>query len=89
MPAISMFYDIIILMYFHDDKRHDTPHIHAEYAGYAASISIQDGQVLSGQLPAIKLKLVQAWVEIHKQALLADWKRAVAGEPVFKVEPLC
>lgn len=32
LPTISMFYGIIILMYFYDNKRHSIPHIHAEYA---------------------------------------------------------
>lgn len=45
-------------------------------------------KILSGQLPAKKLKLVEAWVEIHKEELLAYWKLAVAGEPIFKIEPL-
>jgi hypothetical protein len=31
MPTISMFYGILVLMYFHDDKKHSVPHIHAEY----------------------------------------------------------
>lgn len=88
MPTISMFYGIIILMYFYDNKKHSIPHIHAEYAEHVASISIEDGKILSGQLPAKKLKLVEAWVEIHKEELLADWKLAVAGEPIFKIEPL-
>ncbi len=88
MPTISMFYGILILMYFYDDKKHNKPHIHAEYAEYEASIAIDDGSVLSGNLPSAKLKLVQAWVEIHKEDLMADWKLAVAGEPVFKIEPL-
>ena len=60
MPTISMFYGIIILMYFYDNKKHNTPHIHAEYAEYEASIAIEDGKVLSGELPSKKLKLVQA-----------------------------
>ncbi len=88
MPTISMFYGILILMYFYDDKKHNTPHIHAEYAEFQATISIQDGSVLGGSLPAGKLKLVQAWIEIRKEDLLADWKLAVAGEPVFKIDPL-
>lgn len=78
----------ILKMYFYDNKKHSMPHIHAEYAEYIASISIEDGEVLSGHLPAKKLKLVQAWIEIHKDALLADWKLAVAGEPLFKIDPL-
>jgi hypothetical protein len=31
---------------------------------------------------------VQAWIEIHREDLLADWALAVNGEEVFKVEPL-
>ena len=64
------------------------PHIHAEYAEHEASIAIEDGSVLGGSLPPGKMKLVQAWIEIHKEDLLANWKLAVDGEPVFKIEPL-
>lgn len=42
-----------------------------------------DGSVLAGDLPVSKLKLVQAWIEIHGECLLADLKWAVSGEPVF------
>ncbi|PIX04276.1 MAG: hypothetical protein COZ77_07360 [Gallionellales bacterium CG_4_8_14_3_um_filter_54_18] len=88
MPTISMFYGILILMYFYDNKKHARPHIHAEYAEFEASIAIDDGAVLSGSLPAAKMKLVQAWIEIHKESLMVDWKLAVAGDPVFKIDPL-
>ena len=33
-------------------------------------------------------KLVQAWIEIHKDDLLANWKLASEGEQIFKIEPL-
>jgi hypothetical protein len=36
----------------------------------------------------LKGKLVQAWIEIHREELLADWQLAVNGEEVFKIEPL-
>jgi len=88
VPTISMFYGILILMYFYDNKKHNLPHIHAEYAEYQAAIAIDDGAVLSGSLPSSKLKLVQAWIEIHREDLLVDWKLAVAGEPIFKIDPL-
>ena len=83
-----MFYGILILMYFYDDKKHSCPHIHAEYGEHQASIAIDDGSVLAGSLPQAKMKLVQAWIEIHRENLLADWKLAVAGEPIFKIDPL-
>jgi len=34
------------------------------------------------------MKLVQAWIEIHKEELMADWKLAVEGQSVFKIEAL-
>jgi hypothetical protein len=88
MPTISMFYGILIQMYYYDDKRHKCPHIHAEYGEHHASIAIENGEILAGELPSSKMKLVQAWIEIHREDLLANWKLAVAGEKVFKIEPL-
>ena len=83
-----MFYGIIIRMYFYDDIQHHVPHLYAEYAGKMAVIGIDDGQVLAGTLPSGKVRLVQAWIEIHREELLADWRLAVIGEEVFKIEPL-
>lgn len=88
MPILSMFYGIVIRMYFYDDKQHHVPHLHTEYAGKMAVIGIDDGQVLAGTLPPGKVRLVQAWIEIHREELLADWQLAVTGEEVFKIEPL-
>ena len=88
MPILSMFYGIVIRMYFFDDKQHHMPHFHAEYAGEWAVFSIDDGRVLDGGLPPGKSRLVQAWIEIHRDELLANWRLAVMGEEVFKIEPL-
>ena len=46
MPAISMFYGLIIYLYFYDNKRHNIPHIHVEYQGKEVVISIMDGSIL-------------------------------------------
>jgi hypothetical protein len=51
-------------------------------------IDVQQGEVLEGELPPAKLKLVLAWVEIHRDDLLADWTLASRGEPLFRIEPL-
>jgi hypothetical protein len=32
MPVISMFYGIIVLMYYFDNRRHQQPHIHVQYS---------------------------------------------------------
>ena len=88
MPVLSMFYGIIVLMYYFDNKKHRQPHIHVQYSDEEAVISIPDGTVLEGTLRSAKLKLVQAWIEIHQEELMADWRLAVNGQSVFKIDPL-
>lgn len=89
MPVISMFYGIIIRMYLLDNKHHNLPHIHARYAEFEASINIGDGEVLAGELPRKQLRfLVQAWVELHRDELMADWELSVSNESPYKIAPL-
>lgn len=75
-------------LYLIDNKNHNLPHIHAKYAEFEASIGIDDGEVLSGELPRKQLRLVQAWIELHRDELMADWELAVNGENPYKIDPL-
>ena len=88
MPVISMFYGIIIRLYLLDNQRHNLPHFHARYAEFEASIGIAEGDVLAGELPRKQLRLVQAWIELHRDELVADWELAANGELPYKIEPL-
>ena len=58
------------------------------YQEESAVIEIPNGKLLEGKIKSNKLKLVEAWIEIHKEELLADWELAINGEPVFKIDPL-
>ena len=88
MPTISMFYGLIVRMYYFDDQRHKMPHIHVHYQDDSAVVAIPEGKVLEGNLPRSKMKLLDAWIEIHQEELIADWQLAANGETVFKIEPL-
>jgi len=88
MATISMFYGIIISMMYMDNKQHSIPHIHADYQDYSVVLSIPDGDILAGDFPQKKLKLVRAWIEIHNESLMADWELAVNGKTIFTIEPL-
>jgi len=88
MPVISMFYGITVSLYFLDNRRHHQPHIHAKFQNDEAVVSIPDGNLLEGYLPPGKMKMVIAWVEIHKENLMADWELAVIGQQPFRIEPL-
>ena len=88
MPVIARFYGIIVMMFFMDNKKHNLPHIHARYQGKTSVFEIPSGKLLAGEIPANKRKLVEAWIEIHSDELMADWKLAMNGGTPKKIKPL-
>lgn len=88
MPVISMFYGIIVQLFFFDDEKHKKPHIHVRYGELKASVDIETGDILAGDFPNRQLRMVQAWIEIHRDELMADWVLALEGNQPFKIEPL-
>ena len=58
------------------------------YQDHEAVFSIPEGELLDGEIPSNKTKLVLTWVEIHKEELMADWELATEGQTIFKIEPL-
>jgi hypothetical protein len=88
MPVISMFYGVIIAMYFADNKKHNRPHIHVKFQGQEAVYGIPEGDLIEGSIPPGKARLVVAWIELHKDDLMANWDLASESQPIFKIEPL-
>ncbi len=83
-----MFYGLIVSMYYLDNKQHHFPHIHVKYAEDEAVFRIPDGKLLGGGIPSGKAKLVDAWIELHKEELMADWELASKGQRIFSIDPL-
>ncbi len=88
MAVIAMFYGIIVSMYYFDTRQHQRPHIHVKYQDEEVVLAIPDGEILAGSLKSNKMKLVQAWIEIHQDELMANWELASQGEQIFKIDPL-
>jgi hypothetical protein len=57
MPTISMFYGIIIRMYF-APKEHNPPHIHAYYNEYKISFNIKTMEFMDGDMPRKQKRLI-------------------------------
>ena len=72
MPTISVFYGIVIRMFFND---HAPPHFHAEYGGNKAEIAIETLEILAGSLPRRALALVVEWAALHRAELREGWER--------------
>ena len=87
MPALSMFFGIIVRMQSERGGKHNLPHIHAIYGENEIVVSL-DGSVLEGSFPAKQMKLLLAWMAIHEDELHANWQMLSNGEGFFKIEPL-
>lgn len=87
MPTLSVFFGIIIRMYNEKGGKHNLPHIHAEYGDEEAVFDL-DGNKIEGKLPVKKERMVQTWIDIHHEDLLANWKLLSNGEQYFKIPPL-
>jgi hypothetical protein len=85
MPTLSIFYGIVIQIYWFD---HAPPHFHARYAEYEAQIDIQTVSVLNGSLPKRALAMVLEWTREHQAELMAAWAAASAGAHPDQIVPL-
>lgn len=85
MPTISIFYGIVIQMFWQD---HAPPHFHALYAEHEALIEIRTLAVIQGHLPKRALALVLEWASKHRAELLEDWELCTRMQTPNKIEPL-
>lgn len=86
MPRVSSYYGITVWMYW-NEGHHARPHLHARYAGEAASIDFA-GELIVGSLPRRALSLVVEWAHLHRDELEANWERARREEPLRPIDPL-
>jgi len=84
-PAPSLFYGILIYMYYSD---HGPPHFHAKYGRFEAVVSIETAKTLKGCLPRRASSLVREWVGLYRSELKENWKLACAHEPTHRIPPL-
>ena len=85
MPTISMFYGILIQMYWDE---HAPPHFHATYGEFKAVIDIRDLAISQGNLPRRASQLVLDWAELHQRELLEDWDLCQIKQQPKPIEPL-
>ena len=85
MPVISIFYGIVIQMFWAD---HAPPHFHALYSEYEALVNIRTLEVIQGSLPRRALALVLEWATQHHAELLEDWSLCEQRQPLNRISPL-
>jgi Na+/H+-dicarboxylate symporter len=85
MPTISIFFGIIVQMYWRD---HAPPHVHAFYQGQEALFAIRDGKIIAGNIPPVAVKLMRTWIAKNRAELLLNWDRGTLREPFEKIAGL-
>lgn len=88
MPELSRFFGIVIRMFVETGAPHHRRHFHAYYQGQAAVFAVDTLECLGGELPIGQRRLVEAWAEIHRAELEADWDLLQSGRPPVKIDPL-
>jgi hypothetical protein len=79
MPTISLFFGIVVQMYWRD---HPPAHIHAFYQGHEGVFAIEDCELIAGRLPPTAAKLVCDWIGERREELIANWERAKQKLPL-------
>jgi len=85
MPTISMFYGILIQMYWDE---HAPPHFHATYGEFKATVDIRLLAISDGNLPRRASELVLDWAELHQRELLEDWDLCQEKKHPKPIDPL-
>ncbi len=85
MPVLSIFFGITV--YLNIRGEHNPPHIHAKYGEHEAAFEIATGNLI-GEFPRKQTRLVQAWIEIHREDLVLNWELARTTGEISKIPPL-
>ena len=82
MPTISIFFGILIKIYY---REHNPPHFHAYYQAYEAIYDIQKVHRMAGKLPPKAEKIVIEWAKEYRFELMNNWNLMEKGKPLHKI----
>ena len=84
---LSLFHGIVIRMKYAPEAT-SPPHIHADFQGHSALITLDSCEMTQSSLPTKQERLAIAWVEIHREDLLANWALVNAGQAPVVIDGL-
>jgi hypothetical protein len=85
MPIISVFFGIIIRMYY---KEHEPGHFHAEHQGQQGKFAFSGEMTVGNIQSKTALRLIREWAGLHQAELQANWEQMKAGRPLSGIAPL-
>jgi hypothetical protein len=85
MPFVSMFFGILIRMFYSD---HNPPHFHAEYQGTEGTFDFT-GKMLNGNIKSpVAIRLIREWALLRQNELEENWKNIENKDIINKIKPL-
>ena len=85
MPTISIFFGIVIKMFYDE---HNPPHFPAEYQGEKAVFDFR-GNILRGNIRSrTAVRLIREWTDLHLVELERNWEAMQSGFEFKKIGPL-
>lgn len=85
MPYVSMFFGILIRMFYNE---HNPPHFHAEYQGTEGIFNFY-GEMIQGNIKSrTALALIREWALLRKKELEQNWVNILDKTIINRIEPL-
>lgn len=85
---VASFYGVMIGFSIARTRRDVAPFVVAMCDGAEAGFDVATNKLTFGQLPANKQLLVQAWIEIQREALVASWHAGRLTREYLQLDPL-
>jgi hypothetical protein len=85
VPVVSIFFGIVIRMYF---REHEPKHFHAEHQSQEGKFDFDGNQFVGNITSRNALGLIRQWAQINRAALETNWSKIQAGQPLDRIPPL-
>jgi len=85
MPIISVFFGIVVRMYY---KEHEPAHFHAEHQSQQGKFDFSGDMTVGNIQSGTALRLIREWALLHQAELEANWDQMKAGRPLNRIAPL-
>jgi uncharacterized protein DUF4160/uncharacterized protein DUF2442 len=82
MPVISMFFGIVIRVYY---KEHEPARFHAEYQAQQGKFDLTGNSIVGNIRSRTAPRLIREWAQLHGRALEANWEHMRAGRPLERI----
>jgi hypothetical protein len=88
VKIISAYYGVVVAFAATKVKKELSPFVVALCDGAETRIDVATNEVIYGQIPPQKQILVNAWIEIHREELIASWNAGRLTGEYLKLDPL-